>query len=245
MPSRLLDALPRDLAILIVEDERPARAELKRMLLSLGMMGEIREASSVTEALITANSSHPDLILLDIQMPGGSGFDLLRQLGPNHPPVIFTTAYEHFAAKAFEVEAVDYLLKPFSEKRLALALARIPLPERPSPPLTQGDFILLKIDGECVLRPVESIDLMVTTGNTTKVFWGSRSGIINKPMKYLVKKLDSSLFFRAARDQLINLQKLVSLKINGEGLVEANLPHKRQVTFSRRQSILFRKSRKI
>ena len=245
MPSLLLDALAQDLAILIVEDERPARAELKRMLLSLGMIGEIREASSVTEALITTNSSHPDLILLDIQMPGGSGFDLLKQLGPNHPPVIFTTAYEHFAAKAFEVEAVDYLLKPFSEKRLAKALARLPLPERPSPPLTQGDSILLKIDGECLLLPVESIDLMATTGNTTEVFWGSRSGIINKPMKYLVKKLDSSLFFRAARDQLINLQKLVSLKINAEVLVEANLPHKRQVTFSRRQSILFRKRHKI
>ena len=245
MTSPLPDTLARDLDILIVEDERPARSELKRMLRSLEMMGEIREASSVTEAVIKANSSRPDLILLDIQMPGGSGFDLLRQLGPDHPPVIFTTAYEQFAAKAFEEEAVDYLLKPFNEKRLAKALARLPFPDRQSPPLTHGDSILLKVDGECLLLPVESIDLMVTTGNTTEVFWGDIRGKVNKPMKYLVKKLDSSLFFRATRDQLINVQNLVSLRTNDEGLVEAKLPHKRQVTFSRRQSILFRKSHKI
>jgi DNA-binding LytR/AlgR family response regulator len=148
MTSPLPDTVARDLDILIVEDERPASSELKRMLRSLGMMGEIREASSVTEALIAETSSRPDLILLDIQMPGGSGFDLLRQLGPDHPPVIFTTAYEQFAAKAFEEEAVDYLLKPFNEKRLAKALARLPFPDRQSPPLTHGDSILLKVDGE-------------------------------------------------------------------------------------------------
>ena len=245
MTSPFPGAVSRDLDILIVEDERPARSELKRMLRSLEMMGEIREASSVTEALIAETSSRPDLILLDIQMPGGSGFDLLRQLGPDHPPVIFTTAYEQFAAKAFEEEAVDYLLKPFNEKRLAKALARLPFPDRQSPPLTHGDSILLKVDGECLLLPVESIDLMVTTGNTTEVFWGDNKGKVNKPMKYLVKKLDSSLFFRATRDQLINVQNLVSLRTNDEGLVEAKLPHKRQVTFSRRQSILFRKSHEI
>ena len=245
MPSQILNTLPRDLAILIVEDERPARSELKRMLLSLGMRGVIQEASSVTEALSSANSSRPDLILLDIQMPGGSGFDLLKALGADRPPVIFTTAYEQFAARAFEEEAVDYLLKPFDEKRLAKALARLPLPDRPSPPLTQGDSILLKIDGECILLPVESIDLMVTTGNMTEVFWGGSRGKVNKPMKYLVKKLDSTMFFRATRDQLINLNNLVSLRTNAEGLVEAKLPHKRLVTFSRRQSVLFRKSHKI
>ncbi len=245
MPSQILNTLPRDLAILIVEDERPARSELKRMLLSLGMQGVIQEASSVTEALSSANSSRPDLILLDIQMPGGSGFDLLKALGADRPPVIFTTAYEQFAARAFEEEAVDYLLKPFDEKRLAKALARLPLPDRPSPPLTQGDSILLKLDGECLLLPIESIDLLVTTGNTTEVFWGERSGKVNKPMKYLVKKLDSTMFFRATRDQLINLQNLVSLNTNAEGLVEVQLPHKRHVIFSRRQSILFRKSHTI
>ena len=245
MTSPLPDTMAHNLDILIVEDERPARSELTRMLLSLGMMGEIREASSVTEAVIKANSSRPDLILLDIQMPGGSGFDLLRQLGSDHPPVIFTTAYEQFAARAFEEEAVDYLLKPFNEKRLAKALARLPYPETQSPPLAEGDSILLKVDGECLLLPIEKIDLMVTAGNTTEVFWGDSRGKVNKPMKYLVKKLDSSLFFRAARDQLINLHNLVSLRTNEEGLVEAKLPHKREVTFSRRQSILFRKRHKI
>jgi len=236
-PSPLTD-------ILIIEDERPARSELKRMLVKLGA-SKIREAANITEALAQIHSQCPDLLLLDIQMPGGSGFDLLSSLGVDHPPVIFTTAYEQFAARAFDKEAVDYLLKPFDERRLARALSRLPLPERQSPPLTKGDSILLKVDGECLLLPVETIDLMVTTGNTTEVFWGSRSGKVNKPMKYLVKKLDSTMFFRVTRDQLINLRNLISLKTNAAGLIEAKFPHKREVTFSRRQSLLFRKSHKI
>ena len=242
MPNTLPGNHQTQTDILIVEDERPARSELKRMLLSLGMKGAIREAASVEEALASAVSNRPDLILLDIQIPGGNGFDLLQKLGPERPPVIFTTAYEQFAARAFEEEAVDYLLKPFAKERLAKALARINLSDESIPKFTAGDSVLLKIDGECLLLPVESIDLLETTGNTTHVFWSNKSGRINRPMKYLANKLDPSLFFRASRDLLVNIPNVLSLKMNDEGLVQVQLPHKRQVTFSRRQSVLFRKS---
>lgn len=231
-----------DGTILIVEDELPARTELKRMLVALGIKVRIMEAASITEALSTYKEHRPDLIFLDIQMPGGSGFDLLKNLGAERSPVIFTTAYEQFAAKAFDEEAVDYLLKPFDKKRLARALSRLPLSENPDPMLTAGDKILLKLDGECILLPVESIDLFETTGNMTHVFWSNRSGKINKPLKHLAKKLDASFFFRASRDQLLNLKNVLLLKTNDDGLVEALLPQGRLVTFSRRQSILFRKT---
>ncbi len=236
---------PVPMNILIVDDERPCRNDLERSLRTLGVDGSIEKAASVDEAIELINAQIPDVILLDIEMPGENGFDLLSRLGNASPPVIFTTAYEQFAARAFEIEAIDYLLKPFDSQRLAKALERIPLPDRKSPALTQGDSILLKLDGECLLLPVESIELVVTTGNTSEVFWGDCSGRVNKPLKYLVQRLDSSLFFRATRDQLINLRKFVSMKINDQGLVQVQLPHKRQVIFSRRQSTLFRKIHKL
>ena len=229
---------------IVIEDEPAAQSILEHNISlcpGLNCMGIFPDAFAAQSFL---DHHTVDLMFLDINLPEMSGVSFLKSLV--HPPlVIFTTAYEHFAAKAFEVEAVDYLLKPFDERRLARALSRLPLPERQSPPLTKGDTILLKVDGECLLLPVETIDLMVTTGNTTEVFWGSRSGKVNKPMKYLVKKLDSTMFFRVTRDQLINLRNLISLKTNAAGLIEAKFPHKREVTFSRRQSLLFRKSHKI
>ena len=228
--------------ILMVEDELPARAELKRMLRALGINVPVVEASSITEALSSITDTLPDLIFLDIQMPDGSGFDILRKLGQKRPPVIFTTAYEQFAAKAFDEEAIDYLLKPFSKKRLARALSRLPISSKPAPKLTAGDKILLKLDNECILLPVESIDLFETTGNTTQVFWSNRSGKINKPLKQLLMNLDESYFFRASRDQLLNMKNVLLLKTNEAGLIEALLPQKRLITFSRRQSILFRKT---
>ena len=228
--------------ILMVEDELPARAELKRMLRALGINVPVMEAGSITEALSSITDTLPDLIFLDIQMPDGSGFDILRKLGQKRPPVIFTTAYEQFAAKAFDEEAIDYLLKPFSKKRLARALSRLPFSSKPVPKLTQGDKIQLKLENECILLPVESIDLFETTGNTTHVFWSNRSGKINKPLKQLLMNLDESYFFRASRDQLLNMKNVLLLKTNEAGLIEALLPQKRLITFSRRQSILFRKT---
>jgi len=228
--------------ILMVEDELPARAELKRMLRALGINVPVVEADSITEALSSITDTLPDLIFLDIQMPDGSGFDILRKLGQERPPVIFTTAYEQFAAKAFDEEAIDYLLKPFSKKRLARALSRLPFSSKPVPKLTLGDKILLKLENECILLPVESIDLFETTGNTTHVFWSNRSGKINKPLKQLLMNLDESYFFRASRDQLLNMKNVLLLKTNEAGLIEALLPQKRLITFSRRQSILFRKT---
>jgi len=94
--------LPGELDVLIIDDERPARSELRRMLGQLGLTGRVREAASVMEAMAALKESPAGLLLLDIQMPGGNGFDLLKALKPKCPPVIFTTAYEQFAVKAFE-----------------------------------------------------------------------------------------------------------------------------------------------
>jgi two-component system LytT family response regulator len=159
--------------------------------------------------------------------------------------VIFTTAHEQFAALAFEEEAVDYLLKPFSEERLAMALARLDPDWEKNPKLGVGDSILLKLGGECLLVPVESIELLETTGNTTHVFWGRKTGKVNKSLKSLSDRLHPDLFFRASRDQLINLGSIRSISFTESGLMKALLHCQRTITFSRRQSSLFLKKRAL
>ena len=233
--------LARDLSILIVEDERPARSELKRMLLALGIKGTIREAVSAGEALDLVNSSRPDLILLDIQMPGGSGFDLLRELGPDRPPVIFTTAYEQFAARAFEEDAVDYLLKPFDSPRLGKALSRLDAVSKRETRLGSGDVVLLKIDGECQILPVDEIELIESTAEGTTVRWGKSSGIVNRTLKQLEERLDPALFFRCSREAILNVRAIRKTILGEGGYLRAKLAGGRDVDFSRRQGALFRK----
>lgn len=245
MSPLLPNTLPRDVGILIVEDERPARSELKRMLLALGMKGAIREAASVGEALASVNSSSPDLILLDIQMPGQSGFDLIGRLGPDRPQVIFTTAHEQFAARAFEDEAVDYLLKPFDTARLAKALSRLDTTSAQDSRLGSGDVVLLKIDGECQILPVDEIELIESTAGGTKVRWGASSGIVNRTLKQLEERLDPALFFRCSREAILNVRAISKTHLDKSGLLGAKLKGGREVVFSRRQGALFRKQKRV
>lgn len=227
--------------ILIIDDERLARSEMLRMLRELGMTGTIREASSAHEGLSMVREHRPDLILLDIQMPGGSGFDFLGTLGRDRPPVIFTTAYDQFAARAFDEEAVDYLLKPLGPSRLLKALSRLQSEPTQDTRLGSGDVILLKIDGECQLLPVDSIELIEATSEGTLVRWGNSSGIVNRSLQQLEDRLDPSLFFRCSRETILNIRCIDRTHSDGGGTLRAHLHDGREVCFSRRQSACFRK----
>ena len=234
-----------DLSALIVDDERPARSELKRMLLSHGVTGSIIEAASSEEALDLLRKKTPDILFLDVQMPGGDGFSLLGRLPLPRPSVIFTTAHEQFAVRAFEEEATDYLLKPISEERLARALLRLsPVMEQDSF-LTEGDSVLLKLDGECRIIPVLEIEYLETTLNTTEVFWSGHSGKLHRPLKRLLEQLDPAIFFRASRDVIVNLRQIASLDDKNLPHLSALMTSGRRILFSRRQSIKFRKKHKL
>ena len=239
----MMATIPKSWDILIVDDEQPARAELTRMLRAIAPGATLREAGSASEAIKEIKAAMPDLLLLDIQMPGGSGFDLLSRLGKESPPVIFTTAHEQFAAQAFDMEALDYLLKPFDEKRLARALSRLDTREE-STALTAGDSVLLKINGECMLVPVEQIDLFESSGNGAIVHWNGNSGRLYRTLGRLEEQLDPKIFFRATRDSLINTRSILSLRTDESGELTALLPGNRTVTFSRRQKSLFQKQHK-
>jgi two-component system, LytTR family, response regulator len=231
--------------ILIVEDERPARSELKRMLRDLGISAEIREAGTVSDAFLLIEERRPGLLLLDIQMPGGSGFDLLAKLGPDHPPVIFTTAHEQFAARAFENDAVDYLLKPFGTERLRKALSRIPSPDSSDERLGSGDVVLLKIDEECLILRVETIEFIEATPDGTLVHWGESSGIVKRTLKQLEQRLVPQIFFRCAREAILNVDAITKTRLDEHGALKATLISGREVLFSRRQSALFRNRHRI
>jgi two-component system LytT family response regulator len=205
----------------------------------------IQSASSVDEAVELFDPESTEAIFLDIEMPGSNGFDLLSKIGEAPPPVIFTTAYEQFAAKAFEVNAIDYLLKPFGEDRLAKALARLKTPPAHVKRLAEGDLLLLKFDEECQLVPVEKIEFFETTGNVTHAFWGGKSGYISKSMTRTADSLDENMFFQASRDQLVNLRCVRSYSTDASGIVTALLQSNRTIHFSRRQSVLFRKRASI
>jgi two-component system LytT family response regulator len=242
-------SVTRELDILIVDDERPARSELHRMLLQLGMTGRIREAASLKDALAELKDSPTELLLLDIQMPGGSGFDLLKKLQPNCPPVIFTTAYEQFAVQAYQLEAVDYLLKPFDAGRLAKALSRFGTSAQTPEKLNESDSILLKIDGECLLLRVGSIDRIESTDQGTIVHWGgageNHSGRTNRTIGRLEEQLDPKVFFRCSRDCLINMRKIRTVSRNESGLLIAHLFGDKTIAFSRRQGSLFQKTHQV
>jgi two-component system LytT family response regulator len=241
MTSATGPTISRKHDILIVDDERLARAELRRMLVQLGHDGKICEAESVKAALAALQESPADLLMLDIQMPGASGFELLRELGPKHPPVIFTTAYEQFAIQAFDVDALDYLLKPFDEARLSRALARAERPVKEVEKLGDSDSILLKIGKECLLLPVASIERIEAADRGSLVFWADQSGRINRTIGSLEEQLDPNIFFRSSRDCLLNTRMISSISQDDSGQFVATLPHNRSVTFSRRQGVLFRK----
>jgi two-component system LytT family response regulator len=230
--------------LLLIDDERLARTELRRMLARLPSSPSILEAASAEEARQQLASNAVDAILLDVEMPGESGFNLLRSLGTACPPVIFTTAYAEFAARAFDSGAVDYLLKPFGQKRLQKALSRLAPEEAES--FGAGDRILLKIDGECLLLPVEEIESIESLGRDgTTIRWGTSCGKARQTIGRLESRLDPNLFFRASRDTMVNVRAIKNLIPGANGTYSAELSNGRRIEFSRRQSSLFRRNHSV
>src|SRR6478672_11997718 len=167
---------------ILIDDERLARAELRKLLQEFPEIEIIDEASNAEEGLHKIETQNPDLIFLDIQMPGKTGFDLLSELD-HAPHVIFTTAYDEFALKAFEVNALDYLLKPIDQKRLADAIHKVQQEERNGGALNsngavhktgllgEDDQVFVKDGERCWFVKLNEIRLFESVGNYAKVFF--------------------------------------------------------------------------
>lgn len=216
---------------IIIDDERLARAELKKLLLDYPEVEVVDEAANAEEGLAKIELQQPDLIFLDIQMPGKTGFDMLAQL-EKAPHVIFTTAYDEFALKAFEVNALDYLVKPIEPKRLADAVQKLNASEiRDSRPdiistnnslLTENDQVFVKDGERCWFVKLNEIRLFESVGNYAKVFFGANKPLILKSLNALEERLDEKTFFRANRKHIVNLRMIDKIEpyFNGGLLLE-------------------------
>jgi two-component system, LytTR family, response regulator len=194
--------------VLIVDDERLARDELRRLLRPYADVVIAAEAATADEAVARASDTDVDLMLLDIEMPGGNGFELLERLD-RVPAVVFTTAYDEFAVRAFEVNALDYLMKPIHPDRLAAALDRVrtTLGARPDSELRHPLERVFVRDGErCWLIPVTSIALFESDGNYTRVYFEGNRPLVRTALQRLEGRLDPAVFFRASRTHVLNLR---------------------------------------
>jgi two-component system, LytTR family, response regulator len=226
---------------MIVDDESPARRELRRLLAEFSWIEVTCEAGNVAEAAAKIEASGPELLFLDIQMPGGSGFELLTRL-EHVPQVIFTTAHDEHAVRAFEVNALDYLLKPVDPKRLAGALARVKeaaVPRRSNPDAVL-DQLFVRDGPRCWFVPLREVRLLTSEGNYVRLSWGKLRPLVGRALSAVEQRLDPRKFFRANRRQIINLDFVDGVELGTNGCLHVQLRDGPEVEISRRQARLFR-----
>jgi two-component system, LytTR family, response regulator len=229
---------------IIVDDEPLARRELRRLLAEFAWIAIVGEAANAGEAAPLIERLLPDLLFLDIQMPGGTGFDLLERL-EHLPRVVFTTAYDKHAVRAFEVNALDYLLKPIEPERLAAAVARAQAAAASSPAAaaTSGailERLFLRDGNRCWFVPLREVKLFTAEGNYVRLSWDKIHPLLGRPLSSLEPRLDSKRFFRANRQQIINLEYIESVELGVNGQLHVQLRGGPEVQISRRQARLFR-----
>ena len=231
---------------LIVDDERLARTELKRLLTSFKEINVVGEAVNADDALEKIQELKPDLLFLDIQMPGKTGFDMLEELDAV-PTVIFVTAYDEYALKAFEYNALDYLLKPIEPKRLEETVNKLiekkrkkTISELDKDFLMESDQVFVKDGEKCWFVKLENVRLFESEGNYVRIYFGDNKPLILRTLNYLDERLDNKTFFRANRKHIVNLKWIASIEpwLNGGLLVK--LKDGQKVEVSRRQAIKFK-----
>lgn len=234
---------------IIIDDERLARTELKKMLLEFPELEVVDEATNAEEGISKIEKHQPDIIFLDIQMPGKTGFEMLQQLEKT-PQVIFTTAYDEFALKAFEVNALDYLLKPIEPKRLSDAIHKLTASDQRevrsegefvnNSILSESDQVFVKDGERCWFVKLSDIRLFESVGNYAKVFFGTNKPLILKSLNALEERLDEKVFFRANRKHIINLRMIEKIEPYFNGGLLLELKGGEKIEVSRRQTVKFK-----
>ncbi|MEM6645480.1 MAG: response regulator [Bacteroidota bacterium] len=250
--------MPAPTRILIVDDERSARQRLADLLAHAEGVDVVGEATNGAEAVQAIRTLGPDLVFLDVQMPGLTGTEVVRTIGPERmPAVIFVTAYDEHAVHAFEVAALDYLLKPFDDERFAHALARaqqtlalrnldalrgqladllgpdaLAAPKPPEPP-KYLQRIGVEQRGHLRILPVASIDFITASGDYVELHAGEDTFLIREPMRSLGDRLDPKAFFRIHRGTIVRLDRIERLLYSGGGDYAVRLNDGRRLKVSR------------
>ena len=219
----------------IVDDERMARLELRRLLATHPEIEIAGEASSAAEALRQIESLRPDVLFLDIQMPGMSGFDLLGHLR-DVPEVIFTTAYDQHALRAFDANALDYLLKPIAPARLAAAIQK--LRGRRAQP--RPGKVFLREGERCWIIGFDEIELLESEGNYTRVFFRKERPLVAGTLTTFEERLHPATFFRASRRHIVNLNSIEAAVLGVAGNLVVRIRGGQEIELSRRRSARLR-----
>jgi two-component system, LytTR family, response regulator len=238
---------------IIIDDERLARTELRKLLQEFPEIEIVDEASNAEEGIQKIENHNPDLVFLDIQMPGKTGFDMLSELD-HSPQVIFTTAYDEYALKAFEVNALDYLLKPVEPKRLADAMEKLKRNHgtghnggngqtyhgESNSILSEHDQVFVKDGERCWFVKLSEVRLFESVGNYAKVFFGGNKPLILKSLNALEERLDEKVFFRANRKHIVNLRLIDKIEPYFNGGLLLELKGGEKIEVSRRQTVKFK-----
>ncbi len=229
--------------VLIIDDERLAREEVKRCLLNYPEFNLVGEADNATEGKQLIASKNPHVIFLDIQMPEKTGFDLLDEL-TTVPEIIFTTAYSEYAARAFEVNALDYLVKPFREERFAKSIAKVKA-ELLKTSQTRSEFsmhhkIFIKDGEQCYFIPLADIRYIESLENYARFHFNEHKAMIKKSLNSIEEKLDATVFFRINRKQIINIQYIKKVHPHFNNRLKIVLDTDETFEVSSRQSVRFK-----
>ncbi len=236
---------------IVIDDERLARKELITLLNQLESVEVVGEAVNVDDAKEKIDQLNPDVIFLDIQMPEKTGFELLEELD-NVPHVIFTTAYDEYALKAFQVNALDYLLKPIEPKRLEEAISKLQSKVDGYPKnedstslsnqkkLTLDDQVFVKDGDRCWFVRLSNVRLFESDGNYIKVYFDNFKPMIHKSLNALDERLDEKSFFRASRKHIINLGWVEGIEPWFNGGLVVTLKGGDRIEVSRRQAARFK-----
>lgn len=219
---------------LVIDDERAARNEIRRMLGEFTRIEVVGEAENATQAATLIRELTPDLLFLDIQMPGKTGFDLLEDL-ESIPEVIFVTAYDEYALKAFEVSAIDYLMKPIRQERFQQAMDKV------MNRFNAGSepMLFVKDRGRYYRIAWSEIRLIESLDNYSKLYFGTHSVLIKSSLKKLEENPFCSNFFRASRTQMFNKNYVTEVRQKG-AILEISLSSGESISLSERKSILYK-----
>lgn len=227
---------------LIVDDARLARQELATLLGAIADVELVGEADDVASAKAAVAALRPDVLFLDIQLPSGTGFDVLDALDAA-PCVVFTTAYDQYAVRAFEANALDYLVKPVEPARLAQALQRVrerlndtPTAATARTLLGPDERVFLRDGERCWFVALTEISRIVVDGNYSRVWFRDEHALLPRSLAALEARLDPAQFFRANRNTLVNLRHVRSIELSiGDGYL-LTLKDGSTVEVSRRQA---------
>jgi two-component system LytT family response regulator len=231
----------KKIRVILIDDERLAREELRRMLDAYPDFEIVAEAANADEAAQLIEKHQPDLILLDIQMPGKSGFDLLEML-PQVPEVIFVTAYDQYAVKAFEADALDYVVKPVRAERFSKVIEKVRSKLSRTPSQQQ---LFVKDGNKCYFIRLDEISLIESMENYARLYFRDITTYLKRSLNQLETELDPVMFFRINRSQIINTNFIKHIAQAENGRLDITLNDGKLLQVSERQSVKFKSNNRL